>query len=182
MDISEQVLHTIRELNPNRAELLTVDKIPFDPIFRTYCEANSCGNYGRNWRCPPEEGPIEQLIARAKSFDYAVIYQTVYPLEDSFDFEGMQEAGKLHNQLACTITTLLAGLPMTDRMHLGAGGCRMCEKCAKITNEPCRHPEKSMSSLETYGINVSQLAKVCGMNYINGVNTVTYFGAYLVKE
>jgi hypothetical protein len=36
-----------------------------------------------------------------------------------------------------------------------------------------------MPSLEAYGINVSELAKAAGMNYINGQNTVTYFGAVL---
>ena len=28
-----------------------------------------------------------------------------------------------------------------------------------------------------YGVNVSALAKLVGLNYINGANTVTYFGA-----
>ena len=31
------------------------------------------------------------------------------------------------------------------------------------------------------GINVSSLAKDCDMDYINGKNTVTYFGAFLLK-
>jgi hypothetical protein len=36
-----------------------------------------------------------------------------------------------------------------------------------------------MPSLEAYGINVSELAKSAGMKYINGQDTVTYFGAVL---
>ena len=39
-----------------------------------------------------------------------------------------------------------------------------------------------MASLETYGIAVSELAALAGMNYINGSDTVTYFGAVLYKE
>ena len=39
------------------------------------------------------------------------------------------------------------------------------------------NPALAMSSLEAYGIDVAQLAKQAGMKYINGVNTVTYFGA-----
>ena len=30
---------------------------------------------------------------------------------------------------------------------------------------------------KTYGVAVSELAASCGMNYINGKDTVTYFGA-----
>ena len=33
--------------------------------------------------------------------------------------------------------------------------------------------------LEAYGINVSRMAQTAGMKYINGTNTVTYFGAVL---
>jgi hypothetical protein len=36
-----------------------------------------------------------------------------------------------------------------------------------------------VASLEAYGIFVAKLAEKAGMKYINGVNTVTYFGAVL---
>ena len=58
----------------------------------------------------------------------------------------------------------------------------MCEVCGKRTGEPCRFPQKAIGSLEAYGINVSLLAKESGMNYINGADTVTYFGAVFFRE
>ena len=177
----ENIAARIEQMGAAHAAVIAVKDITFDPIFRSYCEANTCGNYGRNWRCPPDEGPIDELIEKAKEFDYAVVYQTIGELEDSFDFEGMMDAGANHNALSRRITAELAAEPFAQRMHLGAGGCRLCQRCARITNEPCRDPEHSMSSLETYGIAVSTLAAACGMNYINGANTVTYFGAYFVK-
>ena len=64
-------------------------------------------------------------------------------------------------------------------LFLCAGGCRICEVCAKKTGEPCRHPELAMPSLEAYGVNVSKLATAAGMKYINGQNTVTYFSGVL---
>ena len=36
-----------------------------------------------------------------------------------------------------------------------------------------------MKSLEAYGIHVSKMAEAAGMKYINGQDTVTYFGAVL---
>ena len=75
-----------------------------------------------------------------------------------------------------------AGAFGEDWLHLGAGGCRLCPVCAKRTNEPCRHPQDAMASLETYGVAVSELAASCGMKYINGQNTVTYFGAVLFQD
>ena len=47
---------------------------------------------------------------------------------------------------------------------------------------PCRFPEKAIPSLEAYGINVSRLASAAEMKYINGQNTVTYFGMVLFEE
>ena len=63
-------------------------------------------------------------------------------LEDSFDIEGMLEAGKLHNDLAQSISRWAreAGAFGEDWLHLGAGGCRLCPVCAKRTNEPAATP------------------------------------------
>ncbi|MEG1427664.1 MAG: DUF2284 domain-containing protein, partial [Oscillospiraceae bacterium] len=66
-------------------------------------------------------------------------------------------------------------------LYLGAGGCGLCDTCAIVTGEPCRFPENALASLESYGVSVSELATACGMRYINGANTVTYFGAVFVK-
>ena len=165
-----------------RAGLAKVEEIQFEPAFRQACESNACGNYGKCWMCPPDAGPIDELIERAKSFRYALVYQTIGQLEDSYDFEGMMEAARLHNELSRALANWFATLPFAKKLHLGAGGCHMCGVCTKRTNEPCRHPELAMPSLETYGINVSELAASSGMKYINGQNTVTYFGALLFCE
>ena len=65
---------------------------------------------------------------------------------------------------------------------LGCGACRVCPRCAKLSEAPCRNPNLATPSLESHGINVSALAESCGMRYINGENTVTYFGAVLLHE
>lgn len=44
---------------------------------------------------------------------------------------------------------------------------------------PARRPWLACPSLESYGIQVSELAARCGMKYINGASTITYFGAVL---
>ena len=161
-----------------KAAVIPVDKIHFDRSFRAMCESNACGNFGKCWMCPPDAGDIDELIAAAKTFSKVLVYQTVGELEDSYDFEGMMEAGERQNRLAQEISDDFSKLPFQKSLHLGAGGCRVCPVCAKRTNEPCRYPERAMSSLETYVVAVSELARTCGMKYINGQNTVTYFGAF----
>ncbi len=161
-----------------RAEIISVGDIRVDSSFRTLCETNSCGNYGNNYMCPPNVKPINELIERLWTYKNALIYQTVSSLTDSFDFDGMMKAGKRHNDLGQRLWDEADKLGL-DALHLGAGGCRLCDMCAIKTDEPCRHPERAMSSLEVYGIDVTALSAVAGMSYINGQDTVTYFGAVL---
>ncbi|MBQ9150935.1 MAG: DUF2284 domain-containing protein [Clostridia bacterium] len=162
-----------------RASVIPVESIETDASFRDLCASNVCGNYGRNWMCPPDAGDIHELMATLRTYSYALVYQTVSELEDSYDFEGMMDAGVRHNRLMAEMREKLATEPLTRTLHLGAGGCRMCEACGKRTGEPCRHPDLAVASLETYGVNVSRLAPAAGMKYINGKDTVTYFGAVL---
>ena len=150
---------------------------PTDRAFRDACAVNSCGKYGKCWTCPPDIGDIDTLMATLKSYRNVIVYQLISPLEDSFDFEGMVAAKKDFFALTKRVGKALSSLSAEKYLHLGAGGCGVCEKCAKEENLPCRHPSQAISSLEAYGVNVSLLAKKAGLNYINGPDTVTYFGA-----
>lgn len=163
-------------LRAYKAEFISVGRIKTDSSFRKLCSANSCGNYGGNYMCPPNVEPVNILIQRLMTYKLALVYQTLSPLEDSFDFHGMIEAGNHHNIWAQKLWDKADSLGM-KALYLGAGGCRLCEICAIKTEEPCRHSERVMPS---YGIDVAALAAAANMQYINGANTVTYFGAVLI--
>ena len=181
VDFSKLIAKTI-EAGAFKAAVIPVSKIETDSYFRELCKANYCGNYGRNWMCPPFVGEIDELIKKLGDFEWALVYQTVGELEDSYDFEGMMASLERHNQLVLKTREIISQLTDDSSvLHLGAGGCKMCEVCAKRNDEPCRHPESAVTSLEAYGINVSRLSEAAGMKYINGQDTVTYFGAVLFR-
>ena len=170
----EQIKKQVLSWGAYKVNFVPVEKIEFERSFRDLCASNACGMYNRSWMCPPCVGEIDDLIARAKQYCWAMVYQTVNDLEDSYDIEGMLAAGEQMNRLTDRIRGELDFGP--DALTLGAGGCRICKVCAKVEGKPCRFPEKAISSLEAYGVNVSKLAELAGMKYINGQNTVTYFG------
>ena len=178
-NIFDKMIAEAISLGSFKANIIKTENIVTASVFRDICASNACGMYGRCYMCPPDVGDIEELMRDVSNYDYALVYQTVTELEDSFDFEGMIEAKKKSYPLAQSLRKVFADMNISKVLHLGAGGCGVCETCAKKTNEPCRFPEKAMPSLEAYGINVSELAKAADMNYINGQNTVTYFGAVL---
>ncbi len=160
-----------------KATLIGQEQIVLSAMFRGICEGNGCGNYGRCWMCPPDIGDVEALMARVRLFPRALLYQSIATIEDSFDIEGMFAAGRAHAQLSQRIQKRLPAGEKT--LHLTCGGCRLCETCAKREDQPCRHPELALPSMEGCGVDVYNTVKDTPLRYINGQNTVTYFGMVL---
>ncbi len=176
------LLQTALDCGAAKAAYITADQIVMSADFRKICEENGCGMFGRCWMCPPHIGNIDELMAQVRSFPKAMLYQSIREIEDSFDIEGMFEAGYKHAQLSQKIHQQVMADDSIEILHLSCGGCRLCETCAKASDEPCRFPDKALPSLEGYGIDVYHTCKDTPLNYINGQNTVTYFGMVLYRE
>ena len=162
-----------------KATILGREQIVLSDTFREICRTGGCGAYGRCWVCPPYIGEIHDLMEKVRAFPKALWYQSVGEIEDSFDFEGMMAAGRAHAQLSQRIQ---GTLPPGEYLHLSCGGCHLCDKCAAQEGQPCRFPEKALHPVEGYGVDVYQTTKETELKYINGQNTVTYFGMVLFKE
>ena len=87
------------------AGVVEVSKILFRREFRAACAQNTCGKYGTCWMCPPDVGNIDDMIARANGYQYALVFQSIGQLEDFFDIEGMEEAASAHNALTSRLAT-----------------------------------------------------------------------------
>lgn len=178
MNFEKDILKLSEKFGAYKSYIIDVDKIPFDKDLRKYCEMDYCGYYGKNYACPPNVGDPESVIKQAKSYSRALVFQTVKNIEDSYDFEGMEKAKDIHTQIADSLNEEFKK-QSDDYLQLTAGACSVCEKCAIQEDLPCKSPDMAVSSLEAYCMNVSTLAELCDMKYINGQNTVTYFGAFL---
>ena len=164
------------------AAVIPAESIVTSMEFRRICESNSCGKYNRCWVCPPHIGEIDGLISQIYRFSSALLYQTISTIEDSFDIEGMLKAGSDHAELSQRLQSACKDAFCEDFLHLTCGGCHLCQQCAKLSDEPCRHPDKALPSLEGYGVDVYQTVRNTPLRYNNGANTVTYFGMILFKE
>jgi predicted metal-binding protein len=176
--MNEELIRLALENGAAKAEIISMDWIVTSAEFREACRQNICGLWGRCWMCPPDVGEIEPLMAELRTYQHALWYQTIGELEDSFDFEGMTETKKQHLRISQKIEEKVK--PVLGRhLHLSCGGCGLCERCSRLDDQPCRFPDKAMTSLEAYGVDVYQTTKTTGLKYINGQNTVTYFSAVL---
>lgn len=170
------------ECGAANAAALSGDHVILDEGFREICRNNACGNYGMCYMCPPDMGDIQEMMAKVRAYPHAVMYQTIHDLEDSYDYEGMVEAGKRHAQVSQKLEKRLREQLNGNYLHLSLGGCRLCDVCAKREALPCRYPDLVLPSLEGYGVNVYSTSQYAGLSYINGQNTVTYFGMVLLTE
>ena len=163
------------------AEYFEGRSIVLDRQFRDICRTNACGRYGRCYMCPPDIGNIEENMEKIRAFPHVIVYQSISPLEDSFDFEGMMEAGEHHGRISGRIHLALKELLAEPYLHLSSG-CRLCQRCAKLDALPCRHPEIALGAVEGHGVDVYQTVKNSSLKYVNGENTVTYFGMLFFRE
>ncbi len=176
------LLQKLSELGAFKTGVVAVKDIVFNPNFRKYCVDNYCGKYGKYWTCPPDAGEINELISFAKQFDEAIIYQTTGKLESSVDQNGIKLAENAHQKIAQNLQSYIVQLCADKCLHLGTGGCNLCEVCTRVKNEPCISPQHAIRGLSAFGIDVSHLSKLSGMKYDNGQNTVTFFGAVIYNK
>ena len=176
--MNEQLIRLAVTAGAKNAAIIKAEDIVLSSVFRDICARNACGNYGRCWMCPPDIGDIDVLMARVAEFQHGLLYQTIYAIEDSFDIEGMGEAAANHAQVSQAVNDALKPL-LPGCLHLSCGGCHLCERCARLDEQPCRMPEKALPPMEGYGIDVYQTVKPTDLRYTNGQNTVTFFGIVL---
>lgn len=179
--IADELAQKALDMGFLQAKAIDIDSIAFKDEVRDMCAANTCGMYGTNWQCPPGVGEVAELAQKAKGYTGAVLVNSVWELEDSFDFEGMQAGSQGHKQMFDRLRREASAAAGSGGIWaMGAGGCSRCSRCSYLDGEPCCMPEEVVASMEACGIHVLELSKACGFNYINGKNTVTYFGLILL--
>ena len=159
---------------------LDISRLAYHGEVREICRGNLCRGYGATWACPPAIGTLDECRARVEKYSRMALFSAKYQLEDSFDMEGMQNGWREFKRTVDVLDGLLRKRLSGDYLLLSNEGCKRCEKCT-YPDAPCRFPDKLFHSLEGYGFIVSDLAKMAGIRYINGENTVTYFGAVLFE-
>ena len=170
----EELYQMIEESGFYQYGVVNTADITFSQDVRGMCEVNICRKYGTTWSCPPALGTVEECRERLQHYEKLLVFSCKYDLEDSFDYEGMMD-GMAAFKVSCRKLDDRIRNLLSEYLILSNEGCDLCEKCT-YPDAPCRFPKRAHGSLEGYGIFVNQFANQAGINYINGQNTVTYFG------
>lgn len=155
---------------------LDVSTLRPDAKVRAMCSEDRCGAYERNWTCPPHCGSLEDCAAKIHRYRLGILVQTVGKLEKTIDTKAYRRTEERHLEQFHKICDLVRKT-YPEALGLGSGGCRICRECAYPA--PCRFPEKAYSSMEGYGLFVTQVCRDNGCNYYHGEKTITYTACIL---
>ena len=159
----DMLLASARELG-FEAALIDTGAIHFNPMFRTYCAENRCGQYDSNYSCPPACGEVEDMAATLQSYSRALVVRSSREIESYSDRETIFKAKKAHNEAMLSVCEVLRQKGIGYRM-CGASQCLLCAACARAQGEPCRDPERRYSCLSAYCIDVARLAESAGIDF-----------------
>ncbi len=177
---SREFLKLAKALGFSHMGLFETTSLSFRREVRDMCKAGRCGSYGTRWTCPPHCGTLEESVTKAKQFNTGILLQMTGIMEDDFDVECIQATEQaVKEKLAQFVKELrkrdIPCLPMT------AGTCTKCAKCT-CPDEPCRFPEEAFTSMEAYGLVVSDVCTSAGVKYNYGSRTMTFTTCVLFND
>lgn len=173
----EQIKNLAREVGFESVVSLETSTIQPKQEVRDMCVRNSCGQYAKRWSCPPGCGDLGECAEQLRSYREGILVQTVGKIEDSFDIEGMQAAENRHKERVMKMyVTLRKSEPKV--LALGSGCCIRCEICT-YPIAPCRFPEEMITSMEAYGILVTEICKANQLQYYYGPEQIAYTSCLL---
>lgn len=143
---------------------------------RAMCVEDKCGAYNKNWSCPPAIGSVEKCQQQMRRYKRGILLQTVGHMHKAVDSKCYRETEQRHMKNFYALAEAIRKVH-PDALCLGAGGCRICKQCAYP--EPCRFPGKAVSSMEGYGLFVTQVCRDAGIPYHHGDRTITYTACVL---
>ena len=176
----ETLLALAKQVGFSQIAPLDMTALEVREAVREMCAGDRCHSYGRSWSCPPACDTLEQCKERIQRNKWGILVQTTAQLEDDFDLDGLGTAQYRHKKAFDTLTRQ-ARMLYPGCLPLTAGTCTLCHRCT-YPKQPCRFPQKRLSSMEAYGLLVSDVCTKSGLDYYYGPKTITYTSCILVGE
>ena len=151
--------------------------LDFSERIRYICSAE-CPMYGKTWACPPAVGEVSLCKAKCLSYNSCLMIGTITEAEDIADIDETLATRPAHEEITNLVGEMLRQ-QNTEPYILSTEACAICDRCAILDGQPCRHPEKMHPCVESQGINVVPVMESCGMEFQFGCNVVTWISLLL---
>lgn len=153
-------------------EFIQTKELTFSDQVRFICETE-CPMYGKTWACPPGVGEVAECRKKCLEYEEALMFITVEEVSDIDNFEESLATRKNHEDITREVKKFVDEQTESS-LVLSTESCTYCSKCT-YPNKPCRHPHKMFPCVESYGINVTEIAEKYNISFYYGRNAVTWF-------
>ena len=146
--------------------------LEFSDRIRWICQ-NECPMYRKTWACPPAVGSVEQCKGTCLSYDHCLMIATVTEVNDITDIEETLSTRPEHEAITNQVGELMEEQGIKPYI-LSTEACTVCQRCAYLDGQPCRHPERMHPCVESHGINLIPVLEENGIEFQFGGNVVTW--------
>ena len=151
--------------------------LEFNDRIRWICE-HECPMYAKTWACPPGVGSVECCKAKCLSYENCLMISTIVEVDDISNIEETLATRPQHEAITDQVGDLLRQQGVKPYI-LSTEACAICDRCAILDGQPCRHPDRMHPCVESQGINVVPVMESCGMEFQFGCNVVTWISLLL---
>ena len=147
-------------------------ELEFSDRIRWICE-HECPMCGRTWACPPAVGSVEACKAKGLSYENCLMIATIVEVGDIADINETLATRPEHEAITNEVRDMMRQLG-EDPYVLSTEACAICERCAYLDGQPCRHKDRMHPCVESHGINVIPVLEENGIEFQFGANVVTW--------
>ncbi|MEG1641994.1 MAG: DUF2284 domain-containing protein [Synergistaceae bacterium] len=133
------------------------------PRFLGYCKG--CCHFEKRWSCSPHNfDPVEFLN---QYNDVRLIELVIKPDKKNLDglvckdYDVPKEIGEMIDIEKAHLTKYMRReeKQVPNSLYLFSGSCEICDECTRTQGLPCRFPDKMRYSIESLGIDLSQISE-----------------------
>ena len=146
--------------------------LEFSDRIRWICE-NECPMCNKTWACPPAVGTVASCKEKCYSYENCLMIATITEVEDIANLEETLDTRPDHEAITNDVVAMMVEQGVNPYV-LSTEACAICERCAWLDGQPCRHPEKMHPCVESHGINLIPTLEENGIEFQFGCNVVTW--------
>ena len=153
-------------------DFIDPSELEFSDRIRWICE-HECPMYGQSWACPPGVGCMADCQKKCSDYKNCLMISTIVEVADIANLEETLATRPEHEEVTNQVGAIMEELGVKPYI-LSTEACAICERCAVLDGEKCRHPEYMHPCVESHGINVVPMLESHGLEFQFGANVVTW--------
>ena len=154
--------------------------LDFSDRIRYICKAE-CPMYGKTWACPPGVGTVPECKAKCLQYNACLLIGTITEVVGEPSMEQSLATRPEHEALTNQVRELFREQGIEPYI-LSTEACAACERCAYLDGQPCRLPERMHPCLESHGINIIPTLEENGLDFIFGLDVITWYSMLFFNE